>query len=423
MLSVRPDLTWRDLQSLVVRSAVKINVGDSGWSDNGAGFPFNHKFGFGKLDAYAIVEMAKTWSSVGPQRAFHLAFQNLADGTIQSGAEGAVKVTKTVSESDLGGDEVPYFRLEHVTVIVNIRHDRRGDLSVYLISPSGTVAVLATERQRDVSKEGLSDWTFMTVACWGESAVGTWTLKVVDLPNPESNGVLTRWALSFYGEEGSGPFPTSAPRPTLSTGTGTGTGTGTENDEQVVGTPTTGTGGEMGDEDGSELDSRKTSVVLTGTLVGLATLVISAILFAVVRNVRSRMRGSSSSSSSSSSPSASSSGLKKLRKTRKTQNGGGGGGEEGISLFNQEEEGEDGEEDALNVEEDITDDDEDDDDENGDEESRIGGRSNHLRQQPKQQQQQQQQQHSNRHAATSTVPTTMTSGTTTSGSGSGIGRV
>ena len=41
---------------------------DEGWVSNGAGFHFNHKFGFGRLDASRMVTLAKSWKNVPKQR-------------------------------------------------------------------------------------------------------------------------------------------------------------------------------------------------------------------------------------------------------------------------------------------------------------------------------------------------------------------
>lgn len=61
-------MTWRDVQHLIVRSAKVTSPMDDGWKTNGAGLHYNHKFGFGRLVASNIVEMAKTWKNVGVQR-------------------------------------------------------------------------------------------------------------------------------------------------------------------------------------------------------------------------------------------------------------------------------------------------------------------------------------------------------------------
>lgn len=54
----------------------------------------------------------------------------------------------------------------------------RGDLSVSLESPGGTVSMLLDSRPNDASTAGLKNWTLMTVHCWGEQPRGHWTLKV-----------------------------------------------------------------------------------------------------------------------------------------------------------------------------------------------------------------------------------------------------
>ena len=66
-----PNLSWRDVQHLVVETAQVTSPVDEGWMKNGAGYHFNHKFGFGRLDAGAMVKRAKTWKSVAPQRTCH----------------------------------------------------------------------------------------------------------------------------------------------------------------------------------------------------------------------------------------------------------------------------------------------------------------------------------------------------------------
>lgn len=63
-------------------------------------------------------------------------------------------------------------------VRVNISAVCRGDLSVSLESPSGTVSLLLDTRPNDASAAGLRNWTLMTVHCWEEQPRGLWTLQV-----------------------------------------------------------------------------------------------------------------------------------------------------------------------------------------------------------------------------------------------------
>ena len=61
-------LTWRDMQHLTVLTSKRNSLFDSKgrfhWTMNGVGLEFNHLFGFGVLDAGAMVALAKQWKSV-----------------------------------------------------------------------------------------------------------------------------------------------------------------------------------------------------------------------------------------------------------------------------------------------------------------------------------------------------------------------
>lgn len=57
-------------------------------------------------------------------------------------------------------------KLEHITVTVNIDHERRGDVEVVLDSPNGMQSVLAKPRSLDDASTGFNNWTFMSVKHW-----------------------------------------------------------------------------------------------------------------------------------------------------------------------------------------------------------------------------------------------------------------
>lgn len=68
LLEARPDLTWRDVQHLVVYTSDFSRLTDNrGWSRNGAGFMFNSRFGFGLIDAYSLITTALNWTHVDEQ--------------------------------------------------------------------------------------------------------------------------------------------------------------------------------------------------------------------------------------------------------------------------------------------------------------------------------------------------------------------
>ncbi|KAH0558442.1 hypothetical protein GP486_004899 [Trichoglossum hirsutum] len=196
VLSVRPDLSWRDLQYLTHQTAVPVNIEDGSWQPTWVGKNYSHKFGYGKLDSYAIVEAAKTFKSVKPQAWYYSPWLHV-NHHIPEGNQGLVSGIE-ITEEDL--KQANLERLEHVTVTMNVAHARRGDLSVDLISPNGVKSFLSETRFNDDSTLGYKDWTFMSVTHWGESGVGNWTVIVKDTVVNDLNGTLINWKLNLWGE-------------------------------------------------------------------------------------------------------------------------------------------------------------------------------------------------------------------------------
>ena len=62
-----PNLTWRDIQYLIVYTANPNILSRAGWKMNGAGRQFHLKFGFGAIDTEAMVTRAKHWVTVPAQ--------------------------------------------------------------------------------------------------------------------------------------------------------------------------------------------------------------------------------------------------------------------------------------------------------------------------------------------------------------------
>ncbi|KAK1142543.1 pheromone processing endoprotease [Aspergillus melleus] len=195
-LSVRPELTWRDAQYLMLETAVPVHEDDGSWQVTKSGRKFSHDWGFGKVDAYSLVQKAKTWDLVKPQAWFHSPWLRVQHEIPQGnqGLASSYEVTnKMVQKANIQ-------RLEHVTVTMNVNHTRRGDISVELRSPEGIISHLSTARRSDNEKAGYVDWTFMTVAHWGEAGVGKWTVIVKDTVVNEEIGKFIDWRLNLWGE-------------------------------------------------------------------------------------------------------------------------------------------------------------------------------------------------------------------------------
>uniref|UniRef100_A0AAR2IV67 P/Homo B domain-containing protein n=1 Tax=Pygocentrus nattereri TaxID=42514 RepID=A0AAR2IV67_PYGNA len=198
-LEANPLLTWRDVQHIIVKTSRAGHLNAPDWKTNAAGYNVSHLYGFGLMDAEAMVKEAERWKPVPPQ---HICVEN-ADKQIRTiRPEHVVRsVYKATGCTDNANNHVIY--LEHVVVRITITHPRRGDLSINLTSPSGTKSQLLANRLFDHSMEGFKNWEFMTTHCWGEKAAGDWILEIYDTPSQlrsqKTPGKLKEWSLVLYG--------------------------------------------------------------------------------------------------------------------------------------------------------------------------------------------------------------------------------
>lgn len=209
VLQIRPDLSWRDMQYLVMQTALPVDLENGEWQTTTIGKKFSHTFGYGKIDSWATIEAAKTFKNVKPQAWFYSPWIHV-NQAIPQGNDG-LAVSFEVTANML--KEANVERLEHVTVTMNVDHTRRGDLSVDLISPDKVISHLAATRRLDTDPSGFEDWTFMSVVHWGESGIGTWTIIVRDSIVNEHNGTFVDWHLKLWGESIDATKATMLPMP------------------------------------------------------------------------------------------------------------------------------------------------------------------------------------------------------------------
>ncbi|KAL1243800.1 Neuroendocrine convertase [Trichinella spiralis] len=221
-LEANPKLTWRDLQHLTVLTSNRNSLFDGRcreivdlripgvrkmhrssrdncshfeWQVNGVGLEFNHLFGFGVLDAAEMVILAKAWQTV-PAR-FHCDAGSIWEPhRIPSSGTLVLEIDTNACR----GTETEVNYLEHVQAVVSLNSTRRGDVTLYLISPAGTQSMILSRRPKDDDHtDGFTNWPFMTTHTWGEGSSGTWRLVVrFQGPNRQA-GWINRWTLMLHG--------------------------------------------------------------------------------------------------------------------------------------------------------------------------------------------------------------------------------
>jgi subtilisin-like proprotein convertase family protein/subtilisin family serine protease len=187
MLQANPNLGWRDVQEILLRSASKTAPTDPGWATNSGGMKFHHRFGGGMLNASNAVALATNWV-------------NLPPATRQTVSANALSLP--IPDNNPAGVTIPFvfaqddLRAEHVRVRLDVDHTRRGDLVITLTSPGGMVSRLADFRGD--TNANYKGWTFTSRAHWGERANGTWTLRVADAL-PGQTGVVLAARVEVLG--------------------------------------------------------------------------------------------------------------------------------------------------------------------------------------------------------------------------------
>ncbi|CAI4229915.1 unnamed protein product [Auanema sp. JU1783] len=197
-LEAKPDLTWRDMQHIVLRTAnPKPLLKNPGWSKNGVGRMISNKFGYGLMDGTSLVKLAKVWKAVPEQHICTYEYKLAAPNPRPIEGRFQMNFTLEVNGCESG---TPVLYLEHVQVHATVRYSKRGDLKLTVFSPSGTRSVLLPPRPQDFNSNGFHKWPFLSVQQWGEDPRGTWILMVESVTNnPSATGTFHDWTLLLYG--------------------------------------------------------------------------------------------------------------------------------------------------------------------------------------------------------------------------------
>ncbi|WAR00449.1 NEC1-like protein, partial [Mya arenaria] len=166
VLEANADVTWRDMQHIVTWTAEYSSLKDNdGWMQNGAGFMVNPNFGFGLLNANAMVELAdpRTWRRV---------------------PEKMICVVTSINSN------------------LPVEVSSGQELEV-VIHSSGchTRTLLLSVRPNDRSTVGFQNWTFMSTHNWGEDPHGEWKLIVRDKAGANNTGQINSLQLVLHGTQ------------------------------------------------------------------------------------------------------------------------------------------------------------------------------------------------------------------------------
>ena len=173
MLSCRPDLTWRDVHSIIAHSGQVVDSGngDAPWQYHSGLMPYSEAFGFGLLDFERAVTLAKSWALLPPERVVSFSSSATATKNIDAGE------TVTFNLNVVGPISVSH--TENIVFKVNARFDGSfaDMISLKLTAPNGRVARFV--RDHDVDLRSIS-WAFKSPMWWDMNPVGMWNLTTTN---------------------------------------------------------------------------------------------------------------------------------------------------------------------------------------------------------------------------------------------------
>lgn len=207
MLQANRGLGWRDVQTILAITArhvgSAIGAAKSGYESdtwawnaatnwNGGGMHFSNDYGFGLVDAFAAVELAKTWNVVMPAAqtsANELAASVTLNGTWNIGGARtnvlSFNITQhmNVEAMSLTFPTLSFAKANHLTVTLT---DPTGKSSLLLANNGGNGAYIS------------GGWELMSREFLNRDAYGTWKVTIVD--NTASDvGTLKSAKLTAYG--------------------------------------------------------------------------------------------------------------------------------------------------------------------------------------------------------------------------------
>jgi subtilisin family serine protease len=228
LLSLDSSLTWRDVKHILAVTADQVapastntdhpEVGlrlpgyvyEQGWVDNAAGFHHHNWYGFGRVNAAAAIAAVLGGYTPLPTAWFetNADFDDAAEGrtglalAIPDASAAGASSALTINAPTYATDTI----VESVQLKVKITHARVGQVGVELTSPSGTKSILLNiNNALFVPTEGGTqpdadlDLVLTTHAFYGETALGTWTVKVIDGYDDDVVGTLDEWSLNVLG--------------------------------------------------------------------------------------------------------------------------------------------------------------------------------------------------------------------------------
>lgn len=193
MLQLRPELTKRDVEGILAKSAVRVNPTQEGWSKNARGYFHHHDYGFGHVDLKRVIDQTRRWDLLPAQKVCDMKLTGINRKIPMAlGIFGAHTTEITVSSS------CGISFVEHIEVKTYLRHTCRGRVMVAVTDPEGITSILTSVSADCTRNYPIGGWTFGSIRHWGSRAQGVWKFHVYDTMAGHT-GTVDWVHLTIYG--------------------------------------------------------------------------------------------------------------------------------------------------------------------------------------------------------------------------------
>ncbi|KAJ6239755.1 neuroendocrine convertase 1 [Anaeramoeba flamelloides] len=193
IIESNPDLSYLDIQGILIESARQLVKEDPGWVKNAADYYFSHDYGYGLVNAKQAVLIAEDWESLTPIKNYIGITVNVGEQIPDNDEDGLMRqITMSTADQDLT-------IVSGVVVYLSIDHQSMGDLEIYLESPSGAKAKLASPIPT-LKTTSIEEYPFVAKNFYGVNATGDWKIYVIDTVSG-TVGTWIDYKFEFYGIE------------------------------------------------------------------------------------------------------------------------------------------------------------------------------------------------------------------------------
>jgi subtilisin-like proprotein convertase family protein len=201
MLEANSSLTWRDVKHILATTSVQVDASRTktlsgvlqyAWVTNAASHKFHNWYGFGKVNAAAAVDAAKSYTANSLGTWVYATALNSTVTTIADydTTQATVSLSAPSGSSDI---------VETVEIAIKLTHAIPNSIGLRLMSPSGTISNILQPYTKITTNPSNFTFYIQSNAFYGESMAGTWTLAMDEYISDGTSGTMTSWKITAFG--------------------------------------------------------------------------------------------------------------------------------------------------------------------------------------------------------------------------------